>query len=156
MRTFKNYFKTLFQNQFVLGFLILGAALLFISVRPIYHYYYGDYSIPVLATVVNTREIKNTNSGGQTYRSFVINYTYEYDGKSYLSNRYRYSHDTPRDVLQYKPGDTLQAFVNPEHPSQAVIVNEYTWTNIIGCILGLSLVVGSFIIHGRILSHSPF
>jgi hypothetical protein len=149
MSYIKNYIRTFVRNQFILAIFILGIALSFISIRPLYHFYFGGYSTAVAATVEKTREIETTNSGGRVNKSYVIKYTFEHDGKKYSSERYRYSHDTPRDVLQYKPGDTLTALINPDNPENAVIVNEYTWTNILGSVLGLVLIFSSLIIHGR-------
>lgn len=144
-----HYIKTFFQNQFMLAVFILGGVLLFLGMKSFYHYYFSNYSIPVTATVVETKEIITTNSGGRRNTSYVLKYTYTLNGVTYQSDRYRHSHSTPRDVLQYKPGDTLKALVSSEQPGDAVIVSEFTWTNILGIILGSLLMVGSLIIHGK-------
>ena len=150
MRYLKTYIRTFFENQFLLAFFILGLALSFISLKAMYYYYFSDYSVPVIATVVGANETVITNSGGRENRSYVLKYTYQFEGKTYRSDRYQHSHSTPSVILQHKPGDTLEAYLNPNDPADAVIVNEITWTNILGSILGPLLVFGSLILHGRL------
>jgi len=150
MKGLKTYFRTFFTNQFVMVFFCLGIALSFYSIRAMYHFYNGNYTVPVVATVLKTAKIEVTNSGGRLNQSYLIHYSYQYEGQSYQSDRYRYSHGTPDDVLQFEPGDTLTAYVNPENPNYAVIRNEFTWTNIVGGVLGVFLILWSFFVHGRL------
>jgi|GEM_PF-5698952 len=146
--------KTLFKTPFVLAFLILGIALSFIGIKACYYYYYFvDYSIPVMATVIESYETTTTNSGGRRNTSYVVKYTYNFEGNTYQSKRYKHSHDTSRDILQYHSGDTLEAFINPDDPSDAVIINEFTWTNVLAGILGIILIFTSLIIHSKL---SPY
>ncbi len=149
MKGLKTYFTTFFTNPFIMVFFCLGLALSFIGFRAMYHFYEGNYTVPVVATVVKAAKIEVTNSGGRLNQGYLIHYSYQHDGQGYQSDRYSYSYDTPKDVLQFEPGDTLTAYVNPENPNYAVIENEFTWTNIAACVLGVFLILWAFVVHGR-------
>ncbi len=144
----KTYLATFFTNWFVLGVFCLGIALSFYGGRAIYQFYYGNYSVPVVASVIDTRTIETTRNGTPKY-SYQIHYGYQYEGKNYDSHRYAHSYSTPSDVLEFGPGDTLTAYVNPEDPGDAVIVNEFSKMNVAACVLGVTLIFWSFIVHAK-------
>ena len=149
MSYIKQYCRTLISNTFVLGIVGLGLALSLWSGRAVYNFYGVDYSVVVPATVLSTQKHVTTNSGGRLNIGYSIEYAYEYGGRAYQSTRYRYSHSTPSTVLELRPGDVIDALIDPNNPGDSVIVYELTITNWVGLVLGLILIVFGLVIHGK-------
>ncbi len=92
---------------------------------------------PVQAAVLSTRVEVHTSrdSEGRTSRSYkpVIEYRYEVNGQSYTSDEVtpldesagsKWAHEI---INRYKAGQTYEAYYNPDHPSEAFLVRQYSF-----------------------------
>jgi hypothetical protein len=104
-------------------------------------------------TVVESRVIRNNPSGkaGLSYRP-GITYEYELYGRTYRSSRYSFrddyesadSGDSSEIVDRYPPGLRTTCWVDPAHPSEAVLDREFGGVLLFGLMMGLFAPAGAF------------
>ncbi|HSN86301.1 MAG TPA: DUF3592 domain-containing protein [Thermoanaerobaculia bacterium] len=85
-----------------------------------------------------SRVEESSDSDGSTYKP-VIDYTYTYNGGEYRSSRYQFvdfsssGYQGKADVVaRYPPGARTACYVNPEDPSEAVLMRDFTWAYLVG------------------------
>ena len=82
--------------------------------------------------ILKSHLITNSDSEGDTYRP-AISYSYEYEGKKYESNLVDFSGSGSSNdrvgenesVEAYPQGTTRKCYVNPENPSEAVLIRDW-------------------------------
>lgn len=84
-----------------------------------------------VSAVVMSSEVKSHRSDDSTTYSVYIAYQYEFDGQQYLGDRYSFmggsSSGYPEKaqiVDQYPAGRVFSVFVNPDDPSESVIMRD--------------------------------
>lgn len=93
-------------------------------------------------------EAADVRENGDDYR-FTVQYRYDYQGRSYSGNRYKSGDEyrferiaTKQQLLaDYAPGTHARCFVNPEMPSQAVLVRDTSVLSGLGAVLFTSIFV---------------
>jgi hypothetical protein len=92
-----------------------------------------------------------------------VAYKYTYNGRSYQSNRYQFLEvlsskkaDKQQVMDQLSPGSTVNCFVNPADPAQAVLVRDYTLGMFFsgGPMVLTGIVIGAIILRAYLRSHS--
>lgn len=133
---------TLFLLVFAVGFTLGGTAL---GVLPMYKQLSGWWQAisyaPVPARVLNA-ELKSYSGKSVTYRA-EGQFAYEYQGRTYLSNRVNlsggksdnissYQQDIYQQLIQARNNySTVTVWVNPRQPDQAIYDRTIRWTMII-------------------------
>lgn len=112
---------------------------------------------PVTATVVSStvRRHESTDSDGHhsiTWKLDIL-YSYEVDGRSYLSNRYGFiggsssGYDGKNDIAQsLPPGSTVTAWVDPSDPTRAVLERGFTALHLLGLLPLLLVLLGAVLL----------
>lgn len=102
--------------------------------------------------VINSQVGAHSDSDGTTY-SIDIVYSYEVNGRTYQSERYDFLGGSSsgragkqRVVEEYPPGSIATAYVNPEDPSQAVLVVGFLPKYLLTLLPPLLAAVGIFLL----------
>ncbi len=78
-------------------------------------------SVPAVVTQ-SYKEMRQSSPDKPGRYFYTFEYRYAYQGREFLSDRYSYGgRDTAEAVCNYKPGDSVTAYVNPNDPTYAVI-----------------------------------
>ena len=78
-------------------------------------------AVPAVVTQSLEEYIKTSPDRPGRY-FYTFEYQYSYQGQEYVSDRYSYGgRDTAEAVCNYKTGDELTAYVNPENPAYAIV-----------------------------------
>ena len=89
--------------------------------------------VPVPATIFSSQVTSSTGSKGQVYYHADIQYNYDYDGKKYQSGnlmplRSSGSQEWAQAIVgQYPPGQSCQAYCDPNDPAQAILLRRYNF-----------------------------
>ncbi len=115
----------------------------------------------VKARVIDSDVLRSESTDSDGHRSVTykidIFYEYEYQGQKYRSSRYDFftvsssGSDSKREVVRrYRAGKVVDAYVNPDDPSQAVLNRDFSWSYLIGLIPLIFLLVGlALLLAGR-------
>ncbi|MFH1616136.1 MAG: DUF3592 domain-containing protein [Planctomycetota bacterium] len=109
-------------------FAIVGAVLLYVfGIRPIIKVITAQ-NWPQAPCKIVSAEVSSHEGGDSITYSIDIVYQYEFDGKTYESDRYDFTggsssgyESKAKVVRQYKKAQNPVCFVNPENPSEAVL-----------------------------------
>ena len=100
------------------------------------------------AKVVQSRVLTHSGDDGSTYSVDVL-YEYEFDGRPYRSNRYRFfggsssGYEAKRALAaRLPPGAALTCYVNPRDPTEAVVERGFTGMMLLGLIPLVFALVG--------------
>ncbi|EKF74224.1 hypothetical protein A11A3_09500 [Alcanivorax hongdengensis A-11-3] len=147
------------MNLFAGLFLVAGLALMvFVGLKPLFHYWQSGSWQQVPARVLSSELHRHRGDDSTTY-SVTARYRYEFDGRSYTSNRASlYSgSDNFDDYWQQLAGRlerarlrdyAITAWVNPQAPSQAYLDRTLRWSAMVfGVTIGavFSLVGGGLL-----------
>ena len=137
---------------FGIPFFLFGAiGLYFVGIRPISQTLDARQWVETPAEVVKSEvQSRRDSDGGTTYRAH-IEYSYEWEGRTYQSDRHRFSKvwtspaRGPRQtVQQYPVGHQFTAYVNPQNPEEAVIDRSLQWITFLFIgLTGLFCVIGA-------------
>ena len=99
---------------------------------------------------IRSCDIQNPVSSHDSLYKLLVEYTYEYDGKSYVSDKLTtgYSGDSvyrngQRLFERYSVGSRATCFVNPEDPSDSVLMHNVHWILLPIMILPLAFIAFS-------------
>lgn len=141
---------------FGLPFLLAGLGIVyFLGIRPFANLHASQQWVETPARVVSSEVRTHRDSDSTTY-SVDINYTYEWEGETYHSDRYDFlsasssGYQRKREVVRAHPaGRVFTVYVNPANPSEAVIHRETSWEYYIGFVFGgLFALVGAGVMIG--------
>lgn len=112
---------------FFLVFFLAGLAALWVTlVWPLHRSILAQSWIPVPCTILSSDVV--TEGDGDTYRVKIV-YTYDVAGRRYQSDRYHFFSASSSGhagkaavVAKYPPGSKQSCFVDPDDPSQAVLM----------------------------------
>lgn len=137
------------------GLLFLGAGLAgtwFLGVRPLMLSLDARGWAETPCTIVSAK-VKSRSSDDGTSYSVDITYAYEFDGQSYRADRYEFiggssSHrrGKQRIVDQYKKAANPVCYVNPDTPSEAVLLRDMSMKNLFGLFPLLFVAAGTWIL----------
>ncbi|MCK5000544.1 MAG: DUF3592 domain-containing protein [Anaerohalosphaera sp.] len=130
----KKKYENVFGFVFFGIFLAAGLGILWpLAVKPIKNTISAQSWTEVPCRVVNAAVRSHDSDDGVTY-SVDIFYEYEYEGKTYKSNRYSFmggsssGYQGKKDVVQrYKNAANPVCFVNPDKPHEAVLKHGWNW-----------------------------
>ena len=117
--------------------------------------------------IVSSRVESHSSSDGTTY-SVEITYTYNWRGRSYTSDRYHFADMSSggrtgkeRVVSRYPAGAERVCYVDPDHPSEAILSRDLGWIPFfvipfggIFALVGLGLMAGAVMAKGGLGSRS--
>lgn len=135
----------LFGAVFVIAGLV---ALHFAFVRPVSRIAAARSWQETPCVIEESRVLENSDSDGTTYKP-EIRYSYTFEGREYRSDRYRFfdawsSGRSGKEevVAHYSPGLRTVCWVDPENPSEAVLVRDFSPVYLLGLIPLVFVVVG--------------
>src|SRR4051812_630290 len=122
-----------FGRVFFSVFLLVGLGFLYaFFLRPMFWIISAKQWSAVTCTIISSNLRSHSSSDGTTY-SVNIFYTYEFHGQEYKANRYSFMGGSSSGyrgkqhiVEQYPPGKSAVCYVNPNDPTQAVLVPGFT------------------------------
>ncbi|GAB4438652.1 MAG: hypothetical protein Kow0031_20550 [Anaerolineae bacterium] len=81
-----------------------------------------DFEATPAVVTQSYKEMRKTSPDRPGRYFYTFEYRYTYQDREFLSDRYSYGgRDTAEAVCNYKPGDRVTAYVNPNDPTYAVI-----------------------------------
>lgn len=133
------------------AFLIALFGLIFtgLGARAFWYFVTDPATEPVQATVTLSRQRMNpqTDSRRNIY-AYDFEYRYEYAGKTYTSDRYHYQTGSNFEAVKsLRPGQRIQAWVDPDNPAQSIVVKGWSWLNLAWLIVGLVLLIAPILMH---------
>jgi len=119
---------------FCFVFACIGVGLVYpMVIRPIWNTIDAERWVAVPCRIVAAEVESHSDSDGTTY-SVEITYEYQYEGRSYQSDRYDFIGGSSsgykgkeRIVERYKTAANPQCFVNPKNPAEAVLKRGWHW-----------------------------
>jgi len=143
-------------------FLVVGAVGTWaLGVRPLLRVLDASDWPAVPCTIVSGHVAEHDSDDGYTY-SVELVYRYEFEGRSYTSDRYHFMSGSSSGragkqavVDRHPPGSATVCFVNPDDPTDAVIERGFSATMLFGFIplvffiVGLGGVAGVFVNRAR-------
>lgn len=140
---------------FGLLFFGIGIVLMWIAgLQPLVKYVQSLSWEEVSCRIVSSQVESHASSDGTTY-SVNISYTYDWEGRTYRSDRYNNSAGSSSGrkgkaeiVRQYPPGKQATCFVNPANPEEAVLVRSAGWMAVFAIpFTGIFVLIGGFFIY---------
>lgn len=127
----------------VVFLLIFGAALSARGLVPALLHLPYEYSDPVRAQVVESRFEDVPGWQGLFRSRAVFSYRYVHQGRLFRSSAYRPAGKRAEAVRRYVPGLVIDAFVDPDHSTRAMVKPGMTGSDMALTLLGLmSLLMG--------------
>lgn len=120
---------------FVLPFLVAGLFMAYkIALQPMYQIVQAKRWPTVPCQIIASAAKQERDSDGDITHKFHVAYTYEFEGRKYTSQRQRFiaisspgsRGRTIRSMERYPFGSTQQCYVDPAHPSEAVLERHFT------------------------------
>ena len=118
---------------FGMPFFAAGSAMLwFMVINPIIQVSRSGNWVKTPCHIIKSELKTNSDSDGNTYRP-VIHYNYEYNGRNYTSEKVDFAGDVSSSdyegessyLKDFPLDQTRSCFVNPDDPSEAVLVKEW-------------------------------
>ena len=119
------------SNSTVFGiiFTLVGALMFYFFGLPSLEYAYESKSWPATSGTITKSEVDSWMKDGETRYGAVIKYTYQVDGKEYISNQVGVNSSSSnknisaaKDLVQeYPVGNTVDVFYDPELPDSAAL-----------------------------------
>jgi len=124
-------------------FAIVGTCVFyFLTLSPLLEVNSADNWQKTDAKVISSRVESRASDDGTTYRVDIV-FEYTHNNRKYSSNKYNFETGSSsgraakqKIVRKYKKGKNTTCFVNPENPSEAVIVREAGSTWWVGILFG--------------------
>lgn len=134
--------------------LIVGAWMLVRGVLPVLVHWPYNYTEPVRAQVVDSRFETTAGWPGHVRSQPIFSYRYLHEGLLFQGSGYRPSGRQAEAVQRYVPGLVIDVFVDPDHPTRAMVRPKMTGGELAVPALGLMLLVlGSALL--RRMLHGP-
>ncbi|MFK5924689.1 MAG: DUF3592 domain-containing protein [Verrucomicrobiota bacterium] len=134
-------------NSFLVPFLGLGMLFLFWGGRAFWVHFTYNMNTEVAGKVITSKSETHT-SGEKTRTVYRFKYRYSWQGISYTSKRYSYKNEGQRDaVIKHQAGETIQVFIDPQHPKHSIIVKGWSWLNLLWVLLGSALILAGLFLH---------
>lgn len=119
-------------RSFFFGLCILAAGLLLlITVKNIYKSVAAE-SWPVHTGILEDKGESSAFSAG-LYRTSLLRFSYEIDGKKYQGTRIGYGISNPDDIQ--RSDNSVRIFINPADPTDAVLITGFKKTHFLGLLL---------------------
>ena len=106
--------------------------------------------VQVDATLVRTDLIVHRGARTRTTDTLAVKYNYAYKGRQYSGTRFGLGQTLSRDegpnvalARQLKPGQRLEAWVNPRDPADAVLLRDFGWRWALFLFLGAHVALSS-------------
>lgn len=142
-----------------LMFVLIGGGIgWFAFARPVLKIQQARSWSAVPCEIVSSRVKSHRSSDGTTY-SVEITYRYEFAGRTYTSDRYKFMGGSSsgrsgkaKVVARYPPGSQATCYVDPADPSEAVIERGYTADLLFGLIPMVFVLAGAGMLIGGVMS----
>jgi hypothetical protein len=139
--------RAMLTGMFLL-FLIFGIVFLFNMIDPVLQMRHSASWIETPCTIL-TSEIRSHRGDKSTTYSVEIVYAYEFEGRQYRSNRFKFMRVSSSGlqgkqalVAQHPPGSQTQCYVDPVDPYNSVIIREFSPEMLIGLIPVVFMLIG--------------
>ena len=132
-------------------FFAVGSFMLYkFAIEPLWGVYAASRWKPTPCTIVSSKLEEHQGDDSTTYR-IDIRFDYEFGGRKYQSDRYRFFDVASNTgvaskraaVRQHPPGKKTTCFVDPANPSEAVIERGLTWDMLWGLFALPFFIVGA-------------
>jgi hypothetical protein len=131
-------------------FFVMGAVVFyFLAARPLMGVLAARDWVPTPCVVISSRVNSHRGKDSTTYRVEIL-YSYEFDGREHRSSRYHFMGGSSSGrkgkaevVRQYPAGAERTCFVDPRHPTEAVLERGLTRDMWFGAIPAVFMLVGA-------------
>jgi len=141
--------RLLFQYAAVACLLVLGVSAVFRGAAPILIHMPFNYTESVRAQVVDSRFEPVAGWQGFFRSRAVFRYRYLQHGELFLGSAYRPSGKRTEAVRRYLPGAVIDVFVDPDHPTRAMVHPGTTARDLVAPGIGSILLVLGFALVAR-------
>ena len=124
--------------------LVLGVSYVVRGAVPILMHWSYDYTEPVRAQVIDSRFEHVAGWQGLFRSRPVFSYRYLHHGELFLSSSYRPAGKRAEAVRRYVPGVVIDVFVDPDHPTRAMVQPGVTAGDLVAPALGSILLILGF------------
>ncbi|MBN1816075.1 MAG: DUF3592 domain-containing protein [Sedimentisphaerales bacterium] len=140
---------TKFAIGFFAIFALAGLGFLFpLFILPVFRILDARGWQPVPCTILRAEVKSHSGEDGTTYSVYIF-YQYEFNGNTYKSDRYSFMGGSSSGrrgkqavVTSYRSAKKPVCYVNPEDPTQAVLIRGFTWSQLFGLIPMIFVLIG--------------
>jgi len=136
--------RPLLRLAVVACLLIGGVSCLVRGAMPILNHWPYSYSESVRAQVIDSRFERVAGWQGLFRSQPVFSYRYLFRGELFLGSSYRPAGKHAEAVRRYAPGLVIDVFVDPDHPTRAMVQPGVTGRELVAPVLGMVLLVLGF------------
>lgn len=112
-------------------FCILTFAGLFFALRPIYQLFESRDWKEISCTIISSKLARVSSKNSASFR-VAANYSYRFNDTDYTGDDFDFSgfdydseYEMKKVIARYAPGQTVECFVNPDNPYEAVLSRSF-------------------------------